>query len=363
MTKQPDIKTIEDVWKDRDKINYNFQQIAVSFDNTLSRDASVDFAANNMEVDYDIADANVLNVNVFRGEQLFINGVDALSYADFLMYTISQLPFAASDIIYAPADDQADNLAIGSNGEVLKVGSENVPVWGVDSNDNTVGVTVQEDGVTVADNVTTINFLYAPNVLATVPGAGQVDLDMQLLLGAFWEDTTQANSNLILNTTNVAPLGNSSFCTRVDLVGIGGAIPSTDNEYYVIAEASSYIENQFNGSPLGGTFTLGVRFYDNTGSSTPVTGTVITEPVGEQDGQSNAIHALQTVFCGVPANTRYIDFGWATVPTVPAAAGDAAWSDRYRAIITSALRDSFLTPNGIGYPGGSNTTVTPDPNP
>lgn len=362
MAKQPSIETIENGYSERHKLNQTFKAIQDKFEEMLSR--SGDDTPNFMEVDLDIADANITNVNKIVANELTIGDSFVSTYGDTYVYALAQLSCNAGAILTHDADGDPICLPPGDNGEVLKSRGGTV---GYEADNDEVGVTVQNNGVTIAENVTTINFKLAGKTLVTTPASNQVDLALLQLVGPLWEDTTQDNTNLLVNTTDTTPIGNASVLTRIDLINDVGlsAVPSTDDEYYVIAEASEWIDSA--GSvPISGNYDIDVAFYDNTGSTTPATGVrlfVSASEIGNDNAGNASTHALHVVFCGIPAGTRYIDFGWSTVPTVPAGVVDAAWSDRYRAVVAANIRDTFLTPNNKGYPSANYTTVTPDPNP
>jgi hypothetical protein len=356
MAKQPTIAAITNVYTDKAKMNENFANIKAAFIPLLSRDGST---PNAFLTDFDIADANVTNTNIYKGEQLIVNGYDVLSYQDFLMYSINELTFTTGGMVYAPAADEVAVLAIGATGQVLK-SSGIIPVWGtdVDTDTNTVGVTVQEDGVTVLENVTTIDFTWPSSVLVSSPGAGQVDLAMTDLLSALWEDTTQDDTNLDPESGSI--FSNPAEVTRVNLVDtVGISIPTGNNQYYVMAEASNYFETT-GPVPADGLWTVAVKFFDDTGSSTPLTGVEIGKPGGETDSRIGGTDGgnLVTVVCGIPSGTKYVDFGWSLLPTFPLSLTLTNFCDRYRAII-SAGQIALETPNGVAHPGAIGASTCP----
>ena len=361
MSKQPDLKTITDVWKDKSEMNYNWEQISKAFENTLSRTGDT---PNAMGDDFDVADANILNVNVYKGENMLLNGWDILGYQAFLMHQINILPWTnAGEIVFAPADNEVSILALGTNGQMLK-SSGTLPFWGEDddTDTDTVGVTVQEDGVTVAENVTQIDFLWTPSVLITTPASNQADIDLQEILNTFvWEDSTD-------DDTNLDPSGSAMFSSvaetrRLDLfldAGIADAEfgLSASDAYYAMAEGNNYF--RIGGAAAPGVWAMGFAFFQADGTSTPNTGT----PVGGDDWMSSANTGgdLITFVKGISANTRYVDFYWGLFAVSPGFLTVADFCGRYRSIHTAANNGIHASPTGqtaTNSTGASHTCPLP----
>lgn len=358
LPKQPEIQTLSDGYNQKHKLNQNFKSIQDKFETVLQRTA---FTPNYMDVNLDIADANITNVLSVQVESISVLDEPFTSLSDYYVYRLGLLNCNEGDIITHDTDGDPTCLVPGAEGEVLKTIGSTV-AWAedldTDTDTDTVGVTIQEDGVTVATNVTEINFELAGKTFATVPTAAQVDLALAELIGPFFQDTDQADTNLDPDDANFA---DANQVTRLDIVNDAGvSIPTTDNEYYVVAEASNYFEST-GPVPTAGVWSLGVRFYDSTGTATSLTGNQLTTPGFEDDlasATNNDGGALLWVFCGVPADTQYIDFGWGLIPTIAISLQTVDFSDRYRALVPASARDTFQTPQGNGYPTGQAAQIT-----
>ena len=179
MAKQPTITTTTSGFASADAINLNFTNIQSQFDNTVSRDAS---APNAMAGDLDMNDNDIINVGNMDIASLTINQIDL---SDIFTDTgnagdINGLTLVQGDILYYNGTNIV-RLPIGSTGEALKVVGGN-PAWAedidTDIDTDTVGVTVEEDGVSVQTNVTVINFVTGgAGVVTEAGGVVTVDLD------------------------------------------------------------------------------------------------------------------------------------------------------------------------------------------
>ena len=346
MAKRPTLKTVVDGYYNRDVLNYNFEQIARMFDEALSRDTST---PNAMNADLDVSDANVTNVDVLKVTGITVVDEDWTGFDDEYLYLLSLLNCNDGAII-THQDGDPVCLPVGTDGEVLKTIDGGL-AWSedIDTDTDTVGVTVQEDGVTVAENVTTIDFKWTGGVLVTNPVASQVDLDLEELLGPLFEDTTQADTNL--DPESDLLFANAAEVTRIDLSTLSGVtLPLDGSELTVVAEASNYFEDSVSGGASSGGWELDVRFYRDDGTSTPLTGTEIVQGGTLVQG-SSAGGNLLTLIQNIPANTKYVDFGWSLVPTFPLFLTITNFSDRYRAIIPQSQNGTFVTPNGHATQG------------
>lgn len=377
MAKQPTIETLLVGYSEKHKLNKNFEAIATKFDEMLSRDTTTD-TPNFMETDLDVADANITNTNLLVVEVLTIVSTNFTKFSDYYIYLLGKLDCdTPGSIITHDVNGDPECRHPGTNGQVLKTVGGTVQ-WAEDTDTDTVGVTIQEDGVTVAENVTTIDFKWTnaiyPNIVTT-PSSDQVDIALDDVytasFSAIWEDTTQADTNINPDGPSASVFSNAAEVVRLDLVNtVGISIPTTDNEYYFIMESSSWLESSVE-SPAGtanaqGTWGHAVRFYDNTGTSTALTGNQINAPAGEVSsrGTTTVGGALQTVYCGIPAGTRYVDVSKADAWLFPLFITHGVVDNRYRAVVSAAAKNAgFLSPNSIAYPGGVNTRVTPNPSP
>lgn len=351
MAKQPELKTIDDGWYERQDLNENFRAISKAFEDVLWRSArdgeSLPETPNFMEVDFDVSDANITNVR-----QLIVNSMQVANnvFAGFgdERYVEQLAALSCNDgAIITHLDGRPVCREAGDNGEVLKSRSGSVQ-WeeDLDTDTNTVGVTVQEDGVTVAENVTTIDFKWPGGTLVTTPVGNQVDLEMELLLGPLFEDTTQADSNL--NPSSDVIFNNTSEITRLDLINdVGLASVTSADQVWAIAEASNgFRDSGLAGGGLSpGQWRVGCKYYQDDGTSTPGTGTEVVVVKNTQFGNTNGGNLL-TFYEKIPANVRYVDFAWSLVVTSPFNLNDTEFCDRYRAIINHASAGTFETPQG-----------------
>jgi hypothetical protein len=313
MAKQPDIKTIVDVWKDKSAMNYNWEQISKSFENTLSLTGDT---PNAMGDNFDIADSNITNVNQWSGEQLLLNGTSILSYNQLVLLQLASVDWTtAGDIAYAPNDGEIDKLTIGTDGQMLK-SDGSVPYWGedADTDEDTIGITIQEDGVEVATNVLNLDILYASQIIVTTPAADQVDINLELAVNPI----AQSGFNAGTTTTGGLPFGfsetlwtNSASVRRIDL----GADTVTGLEYAIIMEQQNYFF--ISSSPAPGVWAFSTRFYASDGTPDRSTiGTQISGELGTSDSQSGgAKFGYQR-----PVNqigVRYVDINWVLNPVSP----------------------------------------------
>lgn len=376
MTKQPELKTIDDGWYETSDLNYNFESIRQAFDNVLFRTAadgeSYPENPNFMDVDLDVADANVTNVRRLDVRSIEVANQAFAGFGTQYLWKLGQLSCDSGAMITHDAVGDPVCLPKGTDGEVLKT-VNNYPTWVEDIDTDTVGVTVQEDGVTVAENVTTIDFKWTNAVyptLVTTPAGNQVDIALDDVytstISALWEDTRATNDlNIKANgPSGTLWLNSSTLATRVDLVndvGLAGPI-TVENSHYVIAEFSNKTTDSSGPPPAVGTWTIAVRFYDSTGTSTPGTGVLIAEPAGEDPDRVGNTDGgnLVTVYCGLPVGTRYVDFYHLDQFLFPLFATGGTVDNRYRAIVTASAKESgFASPNGVVHPGAINPSVTP----
>lgn len=356
MAKTPTLKTVVDGYFNKAVFNYNFDQIAKKFEEFLSRDGST---PNPMLADLDVSDANVTNVNKAVVNTFKVDSLPFTGFGEEYVYKLGQLECSAGAII-THLDGDPVCKAPGANGEVLKTSGSSI-VWAedIDTDTDTVGVTVQEDGVTVAENVTTIDFKWTGSDLVSTPAGNQVDLEMEDLLGPLFEDFNQNDTNL--DPSSSILFNSLSEVRRVDLVtsaGLGGET-TTAGDYYVVAEASNGFRDSglAGGGPSAGGWYLDVRFYRADGTSTPLTGTEVTQP-GTAISGNTAGGNLLTLIQSVPANVRYIDFAWSCIVDTPLFLNVANFSDRYRAVINGSEAGTFETPQGHTTQAARPTTTS-----
>lgn len=178
MAKQPTLTTISTGYYSTETLTANFNAIASQFDNTVSRDGS---APNTMLGDLDMNSYDIINVGDIDVGSLTINGV---LITDVVANPLNGLTPSDGDLLYW--DGSAWTLlSVGSNGQVLKLAG-GLPAWGTDNDTDTdtVGVTVEEDGSNIEDNVTVINFITNGAGVVSSPAAGQVEVDLDTFVSS-----------------------------------------------------------------------------------------------------------------------------------------------------------------------------------
>jgi len=158
-------------------LNANFVALRDQFTNVVSRDGST---PNTMLGDLDMGDNDIINVGEIDVGTLTVQGINITNYitsANGAANDINGLTLVQGDILYYDGTNIV-RLPVGTTGQALKV-SGGVPAWGtdIDTDTDTIGVTVEEDDVAVETNVTTINFITGGG-LVTSPTAGTVEVDM-----------------------------------------------------------------------------------------------------------------------------------------------------------------------------------------
>lgn len=195
--KKPEIETILFGPTEKNKLNKNFKAIADKFEEFLSR-AGVDYP-NFMGVNLDVSDATITNTRRLELNVLTVQDVDFTGFGEQYVYKLGLLSCGEGAVITHDPNGDPVCKAPGDNGQVLKTSGESV-VWAedLDTDNDTVGVTVQEDGVTVAENVTNINFLWTETAtpLVTTPASDQVDLAIGELKNIqYWESELGGNTS------------------------------------------------------------------------------------------------------------------------------------------------------------------------
>lgn len=177
MAKQPDLTTLTSGYFSTETLNANFDTIAAHFDNFVSRDAS---SPNTMLGDLDMNSNDIINVGDIDVATLTIDGVDVTSVINNPLNALSP---SEGDILYWNGSAWT-LLSVGTDGQVLKL-TGGVPAWGTDNDTDTdtVGVTVEEDDVSVQTEVTIINFITNGAGIVTSPSPGVVDVDLEAYLG------------------------------------------------------------------------------------------------------------------------------------------------------------------------------------
>lgn len=175
MAKQPTIVTVTTGNYSADTLNTNFTNIQSHFDFLISR---IGDAPNTMGGDLDMDSNDIINVGAMDVATLTINGVEV---TNVISNPLNGLTPTLGDLIYW--DGSAWTLlSVGTDGQVLKLNA-GVPTWGtdLDTDTDTVGITVEEDNVSIQTNVTVLNFvtgLQATTPIVTVNGSNEVTVDL-----------------------------------------------------------------------------------------------------------------------------------------------------------------------------------------
>lgn len=301
--KKPTIETLVDGYDQRKAINKNFKAIRDHFVNFLSRNGAT---PNAMQVNLDLADANVENVNETRVTEVLLNNnnlIALLVSEDNTVLRLAEMELKEGDLI-TYYDGQLQRVPVGANGHTLYVNNGRV-AWGdvdTDTDTDTVGVTVQEDGVDVAENVTEINFVGYDTGFVTSPAANEAEVDLTdpAALGFPFQDVTNLATNFDINGS----LADWASSPTIDLVNDLGydLADITGGSALNINMLVTYTARYFGGVPgfeHSGSQNVAVRFRNNGGGT--ISEPRITYPI------DNVEFKTVTVDAAVPAFTRYID--------------------------------------------------------
>lgn len=303
MSKQPTIITLADGYTRTSDLNKNFDEILEAFTRLLSRDGEL---PNQFTVDLDIADANVTNVTALRANEVLLDGRNLLTLLldPSEVQKLNDLDLTAGDILYY---DEAlasfTPLPLGDPGQVLKV-ADGIPSWGedvdTDTDTDTVGVTVQEDGVTVAENVVTINFESdASGDFVTDAGGGQADIDIPEAYGPIYENSV--NLDEPDNYTIDGNLGNYGSLV-LDLTGVYG-VPAqriADGEVSITMAQTLRMFGGVSGFEHSGGHS--VRVECNNASDVNIT--ELTFSYSQDNVETKPLSGTQVL----PVGTRYLRF-------------------------------------------------------
>lgn len=175
MAKQPSLTLLTSGYYSQETITANFEAIRDQFDNTVSLDGST---PNTMLGDLDMNSYSIINVGDIDVATLTINGIDVTS---IINNPLDGLTPTLGDLLYWNGSSWA-LLPVGTEGQVVKsVGG--VPEYGddIDTDTDTVGITVEEDGVSIQTEVTVLNFvtgLQATTPIVTVDVSNNVTVDL-----------------------------------------------------------------------------------------------------------------------------------------------------------------------------------------
>lgn len=183
MAKRPTLTKLTSGYYSTTTLTNNFTAIEEHFDNFVSRDAS---SPNAFGGDLDMNSNDILNVGAMDAATLTVNGINITDRLGATGYSedLNGLTLQDGDMLYYDGS-QLNRLAIGTNGQVLKVASGAL-TWGTDidtdTDTDTVGVTIEEDGSEVSTTVTVINFVTGGANAVTDTGSGSVEVDLTALV-------------------------------------------------------------------------------------------------------------------------------------------------------------------------------------
>lgn len=159
MAKRPEIQFVNSGHISTEVLNSNFQNVQERFDNVISRDGS---EPNTMLGDIDFNSNDVLNVGRLDTATLTVNNIDLETYIGQSGNTadLNSIVFADGDILYHDGTNLVV-LNIGAAGLALKVNGAGTGLeWAADTDtdNDTLGVNVEENGVSTGTNVRTLDF-------------------------------------------------------------------------------------------------------------------------------------------------------------------------------------------------------------
>lgn len=351
MAKKPEIETILTGGLEIGKINKNFKAIQSKFTDSLSRFTTTD-TPNFMDVNLDVGDANITNVNQLDVFRIDVVGEDFKGFDDQYIYKLALLncdtrgailthDINGDPICYDPSDD---GLVLKTRSSILNWEED------IDTDTDTVGITVQEDGVTVATNVTNIDFLWTPSIIATTPASDQVDLGLTELLdpfkyGPFTGTATAPDGPGGIVASSGGLFSIASHVRRMPL-------PETttgSSDCWAVFEGHNYF--LIGGSTAPGTWAVGTRFYGPDGTADRSTvGTQVGSQLGTTSSASGG--ATITYFRKVDlAGVKYVDMYYSLLAVSPGFLTTADICHRYVGIIdgSTAIAQSFETPSGVVF--------------
>ena len=356
MAKQPELKIINDGWYENSDLNFNFKAIANAFENALWRTAadgkSYPTNPNFMDVDLDVSDANITNVRVLEVNSMEVANNAFPGFGSQYVYKFGLLNCTSGAILTHNISGDPICFPPSTDGLVLKTRSAFLN-WeeDLDTDTDTVGITVQEDGVTVATNVTNIDFLWTPTVIATTPASNQVDLELTDLLNPVKQSGTGSGSvqsgGFIASAS--ALWGTAAHVRRIDL----GADTTSASECSIMLEANNYF--LISATPAPGTWAFSTRFYASDGTADRTTvGTQVGTTLGTTDSTSGG--AYFNYQRAIPAGVRYVDLYYSLLPVSPLSLTTAdvcgrAWWLLDNGIATTA---GFTSTGGVAWNNPNN---------
>lgn len=175
MPKLPDLTLVTGGHYSTATLTANFTALRNAFELFVSRDAE---EPNFMLGDLDMNSNDILNVGELETGSLRVNNIlinDFISENTGNAGDINNLVLVRGDILYY-SGTAVVRLPIGTAGQVLKVDSD-IPAWGEDT--DTVGVNVEEDGLSVRTDARVLNFISNGRNVVRVTGADSVDIDLE----------------------------------------------------------------------------------------------------------------------------------------------------------------------------------------
>ena len=355
MAKQPELKIINDGWYENSDLNFNFRAIANAFENALWRTAadgeSYPTNPNFMDVDLDVSDANLTNVRVLEVNSIEVANQAFPGFGSQYVYKFALLNCTPGAILTHNISGDPICFPPSTDGLVLKTRSDFLN-WeaDIDTDEDTVGITVQEDGVTVATNVTNIDFLWAPSVIATTPAGNQVDLELTDLLN-FWKYGPFTGSASAPDTGGIIASASGLFATaaHVRRLVLPETTTDTNSDCWAVFEGHNYF--LIGASPAPGTWGMATRFYGPDGSDDRST---VGTQIGGQLGHTAATAGGNTLtfFRKVNlAGVKYVDVAYSLLAVSPLFLDTTEICHRYVGIFDGPLAaaQGYATPSGVVF--------------
>jgi hypothetical protein len=133
---------------------------------------------NTMLGDLDMNSFDILNVGQIDIATLTVQQININDYINStgLATDINGLSLNQGDILYYDGSNIVV-LPIGSTGKVLKVVG-GIPAWATETDTDTIGITIEEDGSEILQNTVILNFVTGGLGVVTSSVAGEVTVDL-----------------------------------------------------------------------------------------------------------------------------------------------------------------------------------------
>ena len=350
MGKQPELETLTADYTNKTRMNKNFENIVKAFRNALFRNDTGN-EPNAMNTDYNVGDANVTNVNELVVNSISVENTAFTGFGEQYVHKLGSLTCSSGHMLSHDIDGDPRCLTLGDEGQVLGTdGTDNAWLEDIDTDTDTIGITVQEDGVTVAENVTNIDFLWTPSVIATTPASDQVDLALEELLdiwkyGPFTGSASAPDTGGIIASAS-ALWGTSSHIRRLVLPE---TTTDSSGDCWAVFEGHNYF--LIGASPAPGTWAVSTRFYGPDGTDDRST---VGTQIGGQLGHTNSTAggATLTFFRKVNlTGVKYVDVSYSLLAVSPLSLTTTDICHRYVGIFGGSLAfaQSYETPSGVVF--------------